>query len=623
MSKKPLSRTKWHWLVGNRYGGADGSSMGKMFRNRETLSDTALLAREAIQNSWDAARGLRKMLDRDVPFSVRFRYVDYHGSRRLELIEALGLQELSQRRSYIDSLTLPPGNILDNLDNATVPLRVLYVEDWGSHGLYGHPDLWDDSHLFLAMYILGGSKKLDGGGSYGFGKSALERASRIRSVIAHSAFRPYGDDPVTSRMVGFTWWGNHTVDGSKFEGRAMYAFANQEDGPGAGEMFDPYEDGASNELALTLGMSERDPSDNAQLGTSFMVVDPSIGANELVEELEKWWWPALEDHLFDISVVDEMGEVHHPKPAENPFVAPFIPAYHIATGQSVVSDVKKQRLASDKWRSVRDKGVAPGSLGLVVLEETNPEKQLDSGDSKPIVALIREPRMVIQYKSYERRRVALRGVYVASPELDPYLRETEPSSHDCWDTNPSNDVDPEATEMAKSVFSRISDAVKSMILEIAPPAPQNNKSLSHFSSLLSGFLNDKKGTPPPPPPQGEPIELQMPGGHLPEVSGPGEVFLNTKFTVRLADRAPADTVQVEVSCAAFINEEESQGGTRWPARISPSGKKHGFTMNADGSWIGDISKADKVTFTVETDPYSSMWTATLAPAVKRLAEWGN
>jgi len=512
---------------------------------------------------------------------------------------------------------------LDNLDDTTVPLRVLYVEDWGAHGLYGHPDLWDDSKLFLAMYILGGSKKSDGGGSYGFGKSALERASRIRSVIAHSAFRPYGDDPITSRMVGFTWWGNHTVQGSKFEGRAMYAFANQEDGLGAGEMFDPYENVASDQLALTLGMSKRDPSDDAQLGTSFMVVDPSIKANALVEELEKWWWPALEDHLFDISVMDEKGEVHHPKPAENPFVSPFIPAYHIATGQSGVADSKKQRLASEKWRSVRDKGVAPGSLGLVVLEEGNGENPLDSGDAKPIVALIREPRMVIDYKDYGGRRLALRGVYVASPELDLYLRETEPSSHDCWDTSSSNDVNPVATEMAKSVFKRISEAVKSMILEIAPPAPQNNKSLAHFSSLMSGFLNDKKGTPPPPPPQGEPIELQLPGGPLPEIAGPGEILLNTKFTVRLADKAPADTVQVEVSCAALINEEEAKGGTRWGARISPKGKNHGFAMNADGTWIGTISKLDKVTFTVKTDPYSDMWTATLVPTVKRLAEWGS
>lgn len=622
MSKAKANNSQWHWLVGNRYGGADGGSMGKLFRNRETLSDAALLAREAPQNSWDAARSLRRMLNEEVPFSIRFRYAEYRGSEREEMIRLLGLRELRERREQVKADRLPPGNILDRIDDSGSALRLLYVEDWGSHGLFGHPDLQDQSHLFLAMYLLGGSRKEAGsGGSYGFGKSALERASRIKSVIAHSVFQPYGDDPVTSRLVGFAWWGSHSLNGTWYEGRAMYAAKTQGQGPEPEEIFDPFADAASDTLAAALGMTARTASDKTQLGTTFMVIDPSIEPKELVGELEKWWWPALEDHLFDVTVVDAKGDVHHPRPRDNEFVAPFIPAYHIATGQSTVVDPKKQRLASEKWRSVRNRGVAVGELGLVVPDLESTESRDSDIDQEPVVALIRGPRMVIQYKAYGRRRVPIRGAFVASPEADDSLRETEPSSHDCWDTNPSADVLQEATDLAKSVLNRISDAVKAMVAEVAPPPPRSRRSLALFSSLLGQFLADKKGPPPPPPPGGEPIELQLPGGHEPTEAEPGHVCLKSMFTVRLGDDAPDDTTTVEVSCAAFINEEESAGGTKWPIRVRPVGKGHGFVKTSDDVWRGDISKAEKAAFTVETDSYSDLWTATIVPAVKRVKDW--
>lgn len=621
--KKSAVRRQWHWLEGNRYGGADGGSMGKLFRNRDSLSDAALLARESVQNSWDAARTLREMLGRTVPFCVKFRYVDYYGAKRDQMVASLGLHELRDRRENLKDDRLPPGNILECLDDPSKPLRVLYVEDWGSHGLFGDPELKDRSHLFLAMYYLGGSKKEAGaGGSYGFGKSALERSSRISAVIAHSVFQPLPDDETTSRLVGFAWWENHRLNDKWFEGRAMFATQAQGNGPEPEEIFDPYRDDASNQMAAALGMAPRTPSDPEQLGTSFMVLDPSIEPEALVAELERWWWPALEDHLFDVSVIDSTGQVLHPKPAANPFVAPFIPGYHLATGQAVASDPKRQRLASDKWRSIRDKGIDVGELGLVVPEDDDAGDGDPQGEQAPMVALIRGPRMVIQYKTYERRRVPLRGAFVASDQADPYLRDTEPSSHDCWDTNPSADVSQYSTEIAKSVLDRISKAVKDMALEIAPPPPDNPKSLALFSSLLGQFLADKKGPKPPPPPGGEPIELQMPGGHFPVETGPGEVKLETTFTVRLAEKAPADVATVEVSCAVFINEEESQGGTKWPLRVRPVGAKHGFTLDSEGVWSGEISKDRKATFAVETEPYSDLWTATLVPAVKRTSDWG-
>jgi len=600
--------------------------MGKLFRNRESLSDTALLARESIQNSWDAARKFRKMVGYEVPFSVRFRYRDFSGEEREQMIESLGLRELNARRSSLKRDSLPDGNILDNLDNPEVPLKVLYVEDWGSHGLYGHPDMEDDSHLFLALYLLGGSDKdPESGGSYGFGKSALERASRINSVIAHSTFAPTPEDETTTRLVGFTWWGAHRANGQRYEGRAMFADTSQSDGPEPTALFDPYDQDAATDLASTLGMSPRNPQKEEDLGTSFLIIDPAIEPEDLKTEVEKWWWPALEDHLFDVSIVEpQSGEVLHPQPAENDYVASFIPAYQIATGQGSVIDPATQRLASEKWKAVRDVGVHPGSLALVAVDESGDDMdQSHAVSSQSEVALIRGPRMVIRYQPYGHKRVLIRGAFVASDDANPLLRDTEPSSHESWDTNPSSDVSPEATKMAGAVLDRIAKQVRAMVTDIAPPPPRNRKSLNLFSSLLSKFFTQTVGPPPPPPPGGEPIELQLPGGHDPEPVDDNNLRISTKMTVRLQDKAPAASATVDVTCTTYINEDDSNRGSKLTTRVRPAGRGHGFTKVADNVWRGEISKSHKASFVIETDSYLNLWTATLVPSVERISEWGD
>ena len=69
-----VKTVEWGWPDADPNGGVDGSSMSKLFKNRDTLSDTALLAREAIQNSSDAADRFKKSHPK-VPFKVRFRFV--------------------------------------------------------------------------------------------------------------------------------------------------------------------------------------------------------------------------------------------------------------------------------------------------------------------------------------------------------------------------------------------------------------------------------------------------------------------------------------------------------------------------------------------------------------------
>ncbi|WP_344327628.1 hypothetical protein [Aeromicrobium halocynthiae] len=588
--------------------------MGKLFKNSGEVADTAQLARETIQNSWDAAKAHREKHP-DVRFKMRFRFVEVDGPDRQELIDALDLDALAERRAAFDKPPVQEGTILDALEDDDRPLRLLFVEDYGTHGLHGHPDLGMKSHLFLALYYIGGSNKTVGaGGSYGFGKSALERASRIHSVVAHSTFEPREDphDDVTNRLVGFTWWPGHTEGDQSFEGRAQFGVS---DGNGA----QPVAAGDAIDVADRLGFSRRNHADPDDLGTSFMVIDPAIDPKELMEEVEKWWWPALHEHSFEVDIVDFDGSTLVPRPANNDFVAQFLPAYRIAIGQDLAADSDKARRPSENWR-VRGEGSEDlGDLGLIVADRPLREDGSD-GEGEALIALMRSPRMVIRYLKVGRNRVSLRGAFVASDASNELLRQTEPALHETWSTNFSADVPRAATQKARRILDRIRSSVRKMAEEVAPPPPKDHRSLTHFSKLMTGFFGDKKGPHPAPPAGGEPISLKLTKRPQPSIEDDSTVTLSAAFDVGVLDSAPDDACRVKVGCKLHIQEDD-RAGTRWPVELRFLGDPSNFSQNDEGDWEGDIVKGAAFPFAVVSAPYSNTWTTRLVPTVERTSDW--
>ena len=109
-------RAKWQWerIVPSR--NSASGDFSKMFKNESVKApgvfaegapapEAALLVREVIQNSWDAALESRKSSSADgiTPFEVRFRFVSESGDRRDALVEYLGLRELADRAAAVDN----------------------------------------------------------------------------------------------------------------------------------------------------------------------------------------------------------------------------------------------------------------------------------------------------------------------------------------------------------------------------------------------------------------------------------------------------------------------------------------------------------------------------------------
>lgn len=610
-SKTPTAR--WNWLPMSPTGDVDGTILSKMFRNQVNLSPTAFLAREAMQNSSDAFwRFKQDHPAENLKLRTVFRFVELTGTAKASMVEGLGLGALNQRRGTA-AFKKPPvgsGTALDHLENSDVPLKLLYVEDYSTHGLYGHPSRTRDSIMFRAMLEVGGSEKDTGvGGSYGFGKAALVGVSNSKVIVAHTAFEPSEQDPARARLLGVTWWRSHEANGKHYGGRAIFAGKGTTDKP-----INPFEDDEADEVAQRLGFQLRDPENLNELGTSFLIVDPLVDPNELTDQLATWWWPALEDHMFDVEVVTADGTAMTPRPAILPGVAQFLTPYRIAKREQEPQDRNREQYASGSWRNTTGVGGSDlGGLGLVVAEDPIGVDG-DLAEGTAIVALMRQPRMVIRYQEY-KQRIPLRGAFVAGDKSNDLLQETEPSTHDTWSTDTSTDVSVTATLTAKAVLDKIRYSVSKMAKEVTPPPPRTPRALSHFAKLMSGFVGKKKGPPPPPPPGGQPIELQFPEGSSLSVVGDDQVKLASAFTVRVAEDAPKSACHVTVSCQLHVTEDENPNGAKLPVLVAPEGKNHEFTKDGEGAWSGPITKAKATTFSVTSEPYSNLWTTTVQPVV--------
>ncbi len=599
----------WHWIQTPDYGGHDGSSASKIFKGKDGLSAEDLLAREVIQNSWDAARVLQSTYpDLEIPFSLEFVFRTFEGKAKNAILKAAGLKQLENRLAAIPAGEAYVSDSALNHLNDDEPLKLLYLVDRGSHGLFGDPlREKGNSHLFKALYYMGGTGKsavgAAQGGSYGFGKSAFIRASRTNTVIAHSCFEERARDPVTRRLVGFTWWEGHEIGSDFYEGRAI--FGDAKDGQTV-----PFIDDEADAMADSLGMPRRDLEVYEDMGTTFMLLDPVVDPGELCAAIEKFWWPALEGNLMDIRVILPNGDELVPRPAKRPDLKPFIDSYRLALGQDPIVDATRQRVPSSKWRAIREEGVTIGDLALVASDE-DPQLLMEGG---PKVALVRTPRMVIEYKSFGGSNLPLFGTFIADDAADEWLRKTEPATHDIWDVKQSPDIDPKATKVAKAVLQRIRASVNEFAKDFAPPPVKEGRRLNLMADILSKFMRNKPIVPPSHP---EPILIHFVDDEEMHMAEDGQVYVTAGIQIALAPGAPDASMEVVFQCDVRISEDEALGGTPWPVSISANTEELHFSRMANGSWKGILMGAQKSTFNIVSDPFDPSWTAVIRPTVSK------
>lgn len=624
---KALNDWLWERIDTDRSGAA--GDLAKMFKNEGVKNpgalnvhapppDATLLAREVIQNSWDAAQELRAAFDGDHPdFEVAFRFSE-HPMADHALLDGLGLRDHAERALASDSTDLGLGgdNVLDRLDS-DAPLRLLTIEESGTTGMYG-PWTGTSSKLYLALVSLGFTMKADGaGGSYGYGKAGLIRASRTRTIIAYTCFREQPDEPgVSRRLLGMTYWGLHSLKGIDYSGFARL-------GARDGDARVPLVDDEADAYATSLGLDVRHPECDEDLGTTFVVVDPGVEPEEVLAAIERNWWPAIQSlDDFHAEVVDYEGKVHVPRPKRDPVLLPFIRAHEVAT---VAQDnrVEQERQRTFQAKKAGDVRYELGELGLVADKaDWSYPVDTDEVEHRSLVALVRGPKMVVEYYEAGTTVPFVRGTFVAANAIDDLLRQTEPKAHDAWEpTAGGDDVHPHAPEIAKTIGRRIRSAVNDFRSALRPPLPDRREiRLPEFERLFDRLFDADAGPKKPPPPPGPPraISINVPE-ESPEMApeGMGQIRMRAQLQFRTSDHVASQPADVIVR-VRYKFLEDDRAAEECPLTVNAPA---GWDEIAPQTFRGTVGVAETASFTAVSASYDQDWSGRLVAEADLASEF--
>lgn len=516
----------WEWEVPREGAVAVGGALAALFAHYEPKcpghlsidppdAHATLLAREAVQNSWDAA--IEAAGDDEPTMTLEFAFDRLDGDRKDRLIDALALGDLRDRVRLLpadgwQALRLPGPRVF-SFANSDKPLEVLRIAETGTTGMYGPWNFDKDvrSKMIFAMLSVGFQKKAGhmAGGSYGQGKAGLINASRTRTVVAYSCFAERDDDPgVTRRLLGVTYWGGHDIGGLTYTGFGKFWAGDNQ----------AFENEEADRVAISLGLDVRVPTTASGFGTSFLIVAPTVEPPNLLRAVERNWWPAIEQfNGFEVQVTDYDGQILAPRPRKDEHLLPYIRAFEIARRAERAEVSKEERFARPNSMTLIKNGnrsTEIGRLGLV----GDPEGWSYPSTNDPVahrslVALVRGPRMVTEYWEAGKggRRPYVRGIYIAEGgTVDALLRQTEPPLHNSWDeASGEGGVDDEAPQLAERIHKFVRSNVDQFRNELNPPAPPRDQHhLPDFDQILKDLFKGGRNREALPDPRPRDIHVE-------------------------------------------------------------------------------------------------------------------
>lgn len=342
-----------------------------------------------------------------------------------------------------------------------------------------------------------------GGGTYGFGKVALYRASKCRTIIVDTL--PQGTGASDRRLIGCHVGSSFELPDNgflqRFTGRHWWGVKNLQDG-----IVDPATGVAAKTLASDLGFPERS---NDRSGTSIMILDfdttdeelPTIG-NRVVEGLLWSFWPRLMrdtpvHQRFACRVEVDGVRVSIPYPEDFPPLDLFTKAMRAVRSESGndVRDIYCKNPIKALGRLAIEKGLRTPRRRLV---EDN--RSLFRNPSHHI-ALMRPIELVVKYLEgtpLPDEQLEWAGVFVASrdDEVERAFAKSEPPAHDDW--NPGN-FQPRSREkkfvnVALRELSRIATDMGAEAKKHVGGAPDAGPPLAQVAGRLGAVLEGVGGS---------------------------------------------------------------------------------------------------------------------------------
>ncbi len=412
---------------------------------RPNLDVLAVLVREAVQNSWDA----RASDEEAVRFGVRGWKLD---SYQRQVLREVVFTECPPHEG------LP---ILTHLASDE-DFNVLAVYDRGTSGLGGptRADIStpaDEARDFVDFLRNVGQPpdKQFAGGTYGYGKAAFYRASRVHTICVHTHCQFRGQ--LESRFMASALGEPYTAGRYRYTGRHWW-------GEMRDEIVEPLLNRKADEIADAVGLPSFAPDER---GTTVLVLQPILGdllpfsatsaietirrtplqaLNLITEYLLYFFWPKMlryaNSHPSMIFEAAWQGEkINIPDPADFPPLQGFVQAMQLLKNKAADSNSPFQTRVA----AIASQRPAK-HLGELVLQQfpssgvRTPKLGTNHADS-PFVelthhtALMRQPELVVKYLAgtgFPNERLGYAGVFIVDPAVDPVFAKSEPPTHDDW-----------------------------------------------------------------------------------------------------------------------------------------------------------------------------------------------
>ena len=424
--------TKSLCLQSERYGST--GNIGENFRRllgAPSLDPLQTVLREAIQNVADAA-----LPETGPGIEIRIRRLTRDQRR---ILASRIVRELPRE---------PDSKKLLSSMRSRQDMVVMEICDFGTVGL-GGPTRSDR--------IPAGEKRTDfvdflrnigtprdteqGGGTYGFGKVALYRASRCSTIIVDTLPHAAGSDG--RRLIGCHVGRSFDVPEngmcSRFTGRHWWGVPNSKDG-----IVDPITGLDAKHLATGIGLPERS---GTKSGTSIMILDfetageeLAVVGNRVIEGLLWNFWPRMMrdtpvNQRFSCRVEVDGSPLTIPFPEDFPPLDLFSKAMRAVRSRSGndLRQISSQRPAKLLGTLALERGMRTPRRPLVADGSLFPT-------AAHHIALMRPIELVVKYLDgtpLPDERLEWAGAFVTSreEEVERAFADSEPPAHDDWTPN--------------------------------------------------------------------------------------------------------------------------------------------------------------------------------------------
>lgn len=471
--------------------------------DQREFTQEEVVAREGAQNAMDAGRSSKGITQ------IEFHELKIAGKEKAELISIFGFDELLSPR--LRAFEKNPRNTLFS-NNVRQFLKqddmsALLIRDRNTCGLGGAWEKYErDDHFSRLVCALNLGDKADGdsnsGGSFGLGKTAYAKSSKINTVLYHSTFEKSDrTDGVSRRLMVAGVYPQHQIDSVDYGGFAYFGKPDPKDT----NSVKPFENEEAKKLwaDITNLFGIDATRDDTDYGTDILIFMSDADLEAIKRATEDYYFPAIIDQSVNITFFDSDGNNSHPKPLDRKDLDQFVRLMKAAKGKE---EKTTDRLDVSKLRAFKEHKMGRIALEAAEVDEANSTKN-------NCVAIMRGTGMIINYLKVgsERYEPAV-GAFYADEDIWKYLVASENAAHSEWN-HVSRRLQQDFPEIGKEIVESLNNRLRSRFSNfqknLQPDVSTTRSESGLLARLLSGALAGGPGDVRPPQGMPNPVSLSL------------------------------------------------------------------------------------------------------------------